>query len=117
FSTKRAWESIRASAPHVDWAKLVWNPSCISKHVFCLWLDILGALKTLDRLLDLGILPSGCCVFNYGDNENVDHLFFASPYTQCIWIEVLSKCNIYQPILSWPEEVQWMVDHARGNKP
>ncbi|GAV66074.1 zf-RVT domain-containing protein [Cephalotus follicularis] len=117
FSTKQAWKSIRTTAPHVVWAKLVWYPSCISKHAFCLWLAIQGALKTLDKLLHKGILPSASCLFNCGDNENVDHLFFACPYAQRIWIEVLSKCNIYRPILPWQEEVQWMADHARGNKP
>ncbi|GAV71774.1 zf-RVT domain-containing protein [Cephalotus follicularis] len=101
----------------MGWAKLVWHPSCISKHALYLWLAILGALRTLDKLSHLGILPSACCMFNCGGNESVDHLFFAFPYTQHIWIEVLSKCNIYRQILCWPEEVQWMADHARGNKP
>ncbi|GAV80063.1 zf-RVT domain-containing protein, partial [Cephalotus follicularis] len=116
FSTKRACESIRASVPPVGWSKLVWHPVCISKHAFCLWLAILGALKTLDKLAHLGILPSAGCLFNYGDNEIVDHLLFACPYTQHIWTEILSKCNIHQHILAWSEEVQWMADHERGNK-
>ncbi|GAV76603.1 zf-RVT domain-containing protein [Cephalotus follicularis] len=117
FSTKRAWESMRASAPPVGWAKLVWHPSCISNHALCLWLAVLGALKTLDKLTPLGIVPSACCMFNCGDNESVNHLFFSCSYTQHIWIEVLSKCKINRQILSWPNEIQWMVDHARGNKP
>ncbi|GAV73102.1 zf-RVT domain-containing protein, partial [Cephalotus follicularis] len=81
FSTKQAWKSIRTTAPHVVWAKLVWHPSCISKHAFCLWLAIQGALKTLDKLSHRGILPSASCVFKCWDNENVDLLFFACPYT------------------------------------
>ncbi|GAV92363.1 zf-RVT domain-containing protein, partial [Cephalotus follicularis] len=80
-SIKRAWESIRASSPLVDWAKLVWHPSCIPKHAFCLWMEILDALKTLDKLLQLGIVHDACCRFNCGDNETVEHLFFACPYT------------------------------------
>ncbi|GAV92298.1 zf-RVT domain-containing protein, partial [Cephalotus follicularis] len=70
-----------------------------------------------DKLVHMGILTSANCVFNCGKNENVDHLYFACPYTQTIWIEILSKCNIYRPSLPWKEEVQWMVDHDRGNKP
>ncbi|GAV91933.1 zf-RVT domain-containing protein [Cephalotus follicularis] len=80
FLTKQAWKSIRTSAPQVVWAKLVWHPSCIPKHAFCLWLAIQGALKTLDKLLHRVILTSASCVFNCGDNENVDHLYFACPF-------------------------------------
>ncbi|GAV92396.1 zf-RVT domain-containing protein, partial [Cephalotus follicularis] len=116
FTTKQAWESLRISAPQVGWAKLVWHTLHIPKHAFCLWLAIQGALNTLDKLVRRGILTSANCVFNCGENENVDHLFFACPYSQTIWIEILSKCNIYRPSLPWQEEVRWMTDHARGNK-
>ncbi|GAV92962.1 zf-RVT domain-containing protein, partial [Cephalotus follicularis] len=81
FSIKSAWESIRASAPLVDWAKLVWHSSRIPKHAFCLWMAILNALKTLDKLFLLGIVHDTCCKFNCGGNESVEHLFFACPYT------------------------------------
>ncbi|GAV92596.1 zf-RVT domain-containing protein, partial [Cephalotus follicularis] len=117
FSIKRAWESIRASGPLVDWAKLVWHPSRIPNHAFCLWLEILDALKTLTKLSQLGIVQDTCCRFNCGDNETVEHLFFACPYSQGIWIEVLRKCNIIRPILPWAEEISWLVEHTNGNKP
>ncbi|GAV92767.1 zf-RVT domain-containing protein, partial [Cephalotus follicularis] len=84
FKTKQAWESLRSSAPQSAWTKLVWHPFCISKHAFCLWLAIQGALKTLDKLIHRGIITSASCVFNCGNNENVEHLFFACPYTQSI---------------------------------
>ncbi|GAV87712.1 zf-RVT domain-containing protein, partial [Cephalotus follicularis] len=117
FSIKRAWESIKASAPHVVWAKLVWHPSRIPKHAFCLWMAILDALKGLDKLSQLGIVHSACCLFNCGDNKSVEHLFFACPYTQGIWIKVLRKCNINRQILPWAEEILWLADHTNGNKP
>ncbi|GAV90239.1 zf-RVT domain-containing protein, partial [Cephalotus follicularis] len=116
FSTKRAWNSIRKSAPPVEWANLVWHPFRISKHAFSLWLAILGAHRTMDRLLTLGIVNSAQCSFNCGDIESMEHLFFACPYTQYIWIKVLNMCNINRQIFSWPEEIQWMVEHARGKK-
>ncbi|GAV88622.1 zf-RVT domain-containing protein, partial [Cephalotus follicularis] len=117
FSTKRAWESIRASAPPVGWAKVVWHPSRIPKHAFCLWMAILDALKTLYKLSQLGILPSACCLFNCDDNESLEHLFFACPYTQHIWIDILSKYNINRKILPWAEEILWFAKHANGKKP
>ncbi|GAV85460.1 hypothetical protein CFOL_v3_28896 [Cephalotus follicularis] len=29
---------------------------------------------------------------------------------------VLRKCNIIRLILPWPEEIQWMINHTKGNK-
>ncbi|GAV92425.1 zf-RVT domain-containing protein, partial [Cephalotus follicularis] len=117
FSIKSAWESIRASAPLVDWAKLVWHSSRIPKHAFCHWMAIQNALKTMDKLFLLGIVHDTCCKFNCGGNESVEHLFFACPYTNGIWTEVLNKCNINRPILHWAEEISWLVEHTNGNKP
>ncbi|GAV88630.1 zf-RVT domain-containing protein, partial [Cephalotus follicularis] len=117
FSIKRAWESIRASAPLVDWAKLVWHPSRIPKHAFCLWMAILDALKTLDKLSQWGIVHDACCRFNCGDNECVEHLFCSCPFTQSIWTEVLRKCNINRSILPWAEEIAWLTEHTKGNQP
>ncbi|GAV92715.1 zf-RVT domain-containing protein, partial [Cephalotus follicularis] len=116
FTTKKAWTLIRDSAPTVYWSKLVWHPACIAKHAFCLWLAILGALNTLDKLFLRGILPSARCLFNCGEDESVNHLFFACSFTQYIWTEVLIKCNIFRSILPWPEEIQWMSYHTKGNK-
>ncbi|GAV59049.1 zf-RVT domain-containing protein, partial [Cephalotus follicularis] len=116
FTTKAAWESIRYFAPEVGWASLVWHPARIPKHAFYLWLSILGALKTRDKLLLSGIVPSAMCSFNCRDNESVEHLFFACSYTHSIWKKVLGMCNINRQSLPWPEEIQWMEEHARGKK-
>ncbi|GAV80059.1 zf-RVT domain-containing protein, partial [Cephalotus follicularis] len=96
------------------WANLVWHPAQIAKHAFCLWLAILGAHKTRDKLLPLGIVSSARCPFNCGENESVEHLFFACPFTRSIWMQVLSMCNIIRQVLPWPNEIQWMSDHSRG---
>ncbi|GAV67095.1 zf-RVT domain-containing protein [Cephalotus follicularis] len=100
----------------VELANLVWHPSRISKHAFCLWISILDAHRTREKLLPFGIIPSARCSFNCGDNESVEHLFFACPYSQLIWQKVLGMCNIHRQILPWPLEIQWMVIHTRGNR-
>ncbi|GAV70349.1 hypothetical protein CFOL_v3_13847, partial [Cephalotus follicularis] len=64
----------------------------------------------------LGITSSACFVFNCGENEQLDHLFFGCPYSKQIWAQILGKFNIIRPILPWAEEIQWMVDHTKGNK-
>ncbi|GAV64388.1 hypothetical protein CFOL_v3_07906, partial [Cephalotus follicularis] len=56
------------------------------------------------------------CVFNCGDEESLEHLFFHCPFSHNIWGSVLSMCNIQRPISQWSDKVQWMLDHARGHK-
>ncbi|GAV93076.1 zf-RVT domain-containing protein [Cephalotus follicularis] len=116
FSSKAAWSSIRVPAPAVGWARMVWHHTRIPKQAFYLWLSILGALKTRDKLFLLGIVPSACCSFNCGEDESIAHLFFACPFSQSTWKAVLGMCNIYRQPLPWQQEIQWMEGHARGKK-
>ncbi|GAV82972.1 zf-RVT domain-containing protein [Cephalotus follicularis] len=110
FSTQKAWQAIRPQSAQVNWFQVVWHPNRIPKHAFCLWLSILGAHKTRDKLMPLGIVDMTACIFNCGDNENVAHLFFACPYSIHVWRKVLSFNDIFQSPL---DEIQWMVDHSR----
>ncbi|GAV67837.1 zf-RVT domain-containing protein, partial [Cephalotus follicularis] len=116
FSTKLAWQSIRTRSAEVGWHRLVWHPAMIPKHAFCLWLAMRRAHRTRDNLLAWRVINSVSCVFNCGEVESLDHLFFLCPFSQNIWGAVLSMCNILRPISHWSDEVQWMLDHARGHK-
>ncbi|GAV69290.1 LOW QUALITY PROTEIN: zf-RVT domain-containing protein, partial [Cephalotus follicularis] len=80
FSSK-AWQLIRRASVFVPWWKLVWFSKRIPKHSFCLWLTILRAHKTKDKLLNWGLISSARCVFHCGGSESMDHLFFERPYT------------------------------------
>ncbi|GAV78155.1 zf-RVT domain-containing protein [Cephalotus follicularis] len=98
FSTKMAWQGIRSQSSEALWHNLVWHPSRIPKHAFCLWLAILAAHKTRDKLLAIGVLQSASCVFYCGAMESLEHIYFQCPYTENIWKAVFAKCNIYRPI-------------------
>ncbi|GAV74772.1 zf-RVT domain-containing protein [Cephalotus follicularis] len=115
FSTKLARQSIRASSAEVVWHRLVWHPAKIPKHAFCLWLAMRRAHRTRDKLLALEVINSASCVFNCGEVESLEHLFFHCPFSHNIWRVVLATCNILRPISQWMDEVQWMLDHARGH--
>ncbi|GAV89808.1 zf-RVT domain-containing protein [Cephalotus follicularis] len=116
FSTKLAWQGIQARSAEVDWHKLVWHPARIPKHAFCLWLVLRRAHRTRDKLLAIGVLHIASCVFNCGEVESLEHLFFQCPFTHNVWMAVLAMCNVLRPISQWMDEVQWMLDHARGHK-
>ncbi|GAV90782.1 zf-RVT domain-containing protein, partial [Cephalotus follicularis] len=80
ISTKLAWQSNLARFAEVDWYMLVWHPARIPKHAFCLWLAMRRAHRTRDKLLDIGVLNSASCVFNCGEVESPEHLFFHCPF-------------------------------------
>ncbi|GAV72928.1 zf-RVT domain-containing protein [Cephalotus follicularis] len=85
FSTKLAWQSIWARSAEVGWHKLVWHPARIPKHAFCLWLAMRRAHRTRDKLLAWGVINSASCVFNCGEVESLEHLFFHCPFSHNIW--------------------------------
>ncbi|GAV66667.1 zf-RVT domain-containing protein [Cephalotus follicularis] len=76
FSTKLAWQSIRARSAEVGWHRLIWHPARIPKHAFYLWLAMRRAHRTRDKLLAWGAINSASCVFNCGEVESLEHLFF-----------------------------------------
>ncbi|GAV93065.1 zf-RVT domain-containing protein, partial [Cephalotus follicularis] len=115
FSTSKAWQGIRPGSSLVAWHRLVWHPKNIPKHAFCLWLTIRGAHRTRDKLVAMGVTQQSSCLFNCGEPETLDHLFFLCPFSSRVWLEVLGLCNIVRPILPWTEEVDWMITHAPGN--
>ncbi|GAV76612.1 zf-RVT domain-containing protein [Cephalotus follicularis] len=106
---------MRPRSSEVLWHNLVWHRSRIPKHAFCLWLAIRAAHKTKDKLLAIGVLQSAGCVFFCGEMESLDYLYFQCPYTENIWKGVLALCNISKPIFPWLEEVQWMIEHTKGD--
>ncbi|GAV79911.1 zf-RVT domain-containing protein [Cephalotus follicularis] len=106
---------MRPRSSEVLWHNLVWHRSRIPKHAFYLWLEFRAAHKTKDKLLAIGVLQSAGCVFFCRELESLEHLYFQCPYTENIWKRVLALCNISKPILSWLEEVQWMIEHMKGD--
>ncbi|GAV80390.1 zf-RVT domain-containing protein [Cephalotus follicularis] len=114
FSTHKAWNGIRCPSSEVPWYSLVWHPLRIPKHSFCFWLALRGAHKTRDKLRVAGSILSAACVFNCGEEETLEHLFFSCPFSHSVWTTVLAMCNIVRPTLPWTEEIDWMTHHSLG---
>jgi len=72
----------------VSWAKVVWEPWCLPRYSFILWLALLGRLRTRDRLHYVDIDAS--CVFCLDHEESHSHLFFACSWTSLLWSKVKS---------------------------
>ncbi|GAV72071.1 LOW QUALITY PROTEIN: zf-RVT domain-containing protein, partial [Cephalotus follicularis] len=84
FTIQEAWKSITPQCQDVPWCKVVWFPQRIPKHSFCVWLSFMQGHRTLDKLSRIGVVSSSACVFGCGQDESLDHLFFACPYTATV---------------------------------
>ncbi|CAI9779494.1 unnamed protein product [Fraxinus pennsylvanica] len=85
FSVRNAWESIRLRFPSVTWYHIVWFPKYIPRHAFILWLAIQGGLYTQTKLFCFGLVQYIRCVLCGCSEEDLDHLFFACPFSERVW--------------------------------
>jgi len=76
----------------VSWANVVWEPWCLPRHSFILWLALLGQLRTRDRLhfidTDVGY------VLCRDHDESHNHLFFACSWTSLLWMKIKSWLGV-----------------------
>ncbi|GAV74317.1 zf-RVT domain-containing protein, partial [Cephalotus follicularis] len=91
FSLHEAWRAFILHSPRVSWSKVVWFPRQNPKHSFCLWLTFKDGHKTLDKLSKWGVVQAASCAFGCGQEESIDHLFFACSFTATIWNHFLDK--------------------------
>ncbi|XP_022855483.1 uncharacterized protein LOC111376734 [Olea europaea var. sylvestris] len=68
-------------------------------HAFILWLAIQGGIYTQTKLLSFV--------------EDLDHLFFACPFSERVWNALHAKCNLPWVQRSWLDTLSWM-EQFRG---
>ena len=83
-----AYEFLRFKGTSVSQVKVVWEPWCLPRHGFILWLALLRRLRTRDRLHFVDADAS--CVFYQDHEESHNHLFFACSWTSLLWSKVKS---------------------------
>ncbi|GAV92381.1 zf-RVT domain-containing protein [Cephalotus follicularis] len=115
FTIQEAWKAISPHSQGVPWCKVVWFPQRIPKHSFCVWLSFLQGHRTLDKLARMGVVGSSACVFGCGQEESLDHLFFACPYTATVWNFFLAKYGLNRHCGGWNVEASWCIQSLQGN--
>ena len=85
FSTKSAWEAIRARSPAVHRSPLVWYKGAIPRLSLLVWMVILDRLPTKDRLSRMGLAQDLLCSLYNTEFETTLHLFFSCRYSQEVW--------------------------------
>jgi hypothetical protein len=94
------YEFLRFKGTPVSWVKVVWEPWCLPRHNFILWLAFLGRLRKRDKLHFVDTDAS--CVFYPDHEESHSHLFFACSWTSLLWSKVKSWLQLcsYMVIIS-----------------
>ncbi|XP_022891864.1 uncharacterized protein LOC111406715 [Olea europaea var. sylvestris] len=82
-------------------------------HAFILWLAIQGGIYTQTKLLSFGLVQSMRCVLCGCSMEDLDHLFFACPFSERVWNALHAKCNLPRVQRSWLDTLSWM-EQFRG---
>ncbi|XP_022867953.1 uncharacterized protein LOC111387616, partial [Olea europaea var. sylvestris] len=70
-------------------------------------------LRWETKLLRFGLVQSMHCVLCDCSVEDLDHLFFAYPFSECVWNTLHAKCNLPWVQWRWPDTLSWM-EQFRG---
>jgi hypothetical protein len=105
-----AYEHLRTKGTPVSWVNVVWEPWCLPRHSFILWLALLKRLRTKDRLHFVDIDVS--CVFCQDHEESHDHLFFACSWTSILWMKVKSWLRLNRGMTTINSAVRGL--HLKG---
>ncbi|KAK9058081.1 hypothetical protein SSX86_022921 [Deinandra increscens subsp. villosa] len=114
FASSLAWDSIRAHAPVVPWAKFVWFAQCIPRHAFLVWLIMRNRLLTQDKILAWDAtrrknMNMMCCMLCYSNYDSHEHLFFECRYSMQVWSTVRKKTCISLNGPVWSDIISCLV--------
>ncbi|KAL2246368.1 UNVERIFIED_CONTAM: hypothetical protein Sindi_2905000, partial [Sesamum indicum] len=98
--------------PKVGWASLLSSSLKIPRHLFILWLAILGKLPTTDKpwLSHFG----DCILCNEGATETHSHLFFQCRFSRQCLTTIRRKVQFHWPNRDWVNDIEWASHRWRG---
>ncbi|MQM07005.1 hypothetical protein Taro_039839, partial [Colocasia esculenta] len=94
FSVSNVWNLIREHNQKVGWDDWVWKGPTVQRFSLTCWQAVMHKLPTLNNLKKRGFYIPSRCVLCCNDEECEDHLFFACPYSQSVWREMLQRMSI-----------------------
>lgn len=110
FSSKCTWNIIRTSSPKVTWSQIVWFPQAVPRYSFMAWLAIKDRLSTGQRMRRWGQEQS--CPFCGERDESRDHIFFACPYTFCVWSALCNPLLRRHTTPDWNNTLQAIISRT-----
>lgn len=94
FSITQTYRLLQGDHQGVTWKRLMCNNHDSPKSKFILWLALYNRLATTDRLSKWNIPCRVTWSLCDGDDESVQHLFFACSYSASIWSRVCQIIKI-----------------------
>ncbi|KAL2240818.1 UNVERIFIED_CONTAM: hypothetical protein Sindi_0723000 [Sesamum indicum] len=96
----------------LGWTLLLSGSLKIPRHLFILWLAILGKLPTTDKpwLSHFG----DCILCNEGATETHSHLFFQCRFSRQCLIAIRRKVQFHWPNRDWVNDIEWASHRWRG---
>ncbi|KAL2224078.1 UNVERIFIED_CONTAM: hypothetical protein Sindi_3043700 [Sesamum indicum] len=110
-STKALTRLFDPPGTKVDWASLLLGSCKIPRHLFILWMAILGKLPTTDKPW---LSHLGDCVLCDGAMENHTHLFFQCRYSRQCLSEIRKLVRFPWPNRDWANDIDWAARKWRG---
>ncbi|KAL2223883.1 UNVERIFIED_CONTAM: hypothetical protein Sindi_2942600 [Sesamum indicum] len=110
-STKALTRLFDPPGTKVDWASLLLGSCKIPRHLFILWMAILGKLPTTDKPW---LSHLGDCVLCDGAMENHTHLFFQCRYSRRCLSEIRKLVRFPWPNRDWANDIDWAARKWRG---
>jgi len=117
LTIKELWTWVVPKGVARRWTKLVWFPCHIPKHAITLWRALRGRLVTKAFMRQRGATHSLVCALCERADEDMDHLFWACPYTRGVWMCVRLLVGLGASIgTSLIEEGVWVLAHKQDNQ-
>ncbi|KAL2224843.1 UNVERIFIED_CONTAM: hypothetical protein Sindi_2938100 [Sesamum indicum] len=98
--------------PKVGWSSLLSGSLKIPRHLFILWLGILGKLATTDKSWLAHLGP--CILCNEGATETHDHLFFQCRFSLQYLTAIRRVVRYPWPNRDWITDIEWASQRWRG---
>ncbi|GJZ05977.1 reverse transcriptase zinc-binding domain-containing protein, partial [Tanacetum coccineum] len=93
YSTKAVWKDMCSEGPKVVWRSLIWFSQCVPRHSFVLWMAVQNMLMTQDKIVIWKPNEIMKCTLCNQCPDSHSHLFFACPYSNIVWSEMLKVVN------------------------
>ncbi|XP_074299678.1 uncharacterized protein LOC141630827 [Silene latifolia] len=91
FQVAAAYNWFRLCHPTISWSKGLFHKVVVPRHSIINSLACQQKLATVDKLILRGFITPNRCVLCKQDSETHDHLFFACPFSQQLWHELMRK--------------------------
>ncbi|XP_074271262.1 uncharacterized protein LOC141595191 [Silene latifolia] len=110
FQVAAAYNWFRPCHPTISWSKGLFHKVVVPRHNIITSLACQQKLATVDKLILRGFITPNRCVLCKQDSETHDHLFFACPFSQQLWHELMVWARVPNRSTDYHTELNWEVD-------